>query len=87
VTHVIHNIIKFYEMEAQSTCAMLGQVQKSLTASGNGRGSAEDQEEPTWAQRVDRQVEETETRLQRRLREYDRILEGLVGASRISASA
>jgi len=92
--HVIHNVITFYEMEAQATCAVLSEVQKSLAASDNGRGSGEDQErsmqagansglrmaEPTWAQRVDRQIEETETHLQQQSYEYDRILEGLTGA-------
>ena len=99
--HVIHNVITFYEMEAQATCAVLSEVQKSLTAFDKGWNSGEDQErstqagansglqmaEPTWAQRVDRQIEETEAHLQQQLCEYDRILEGLTGAQRMSASA
>lgn len=84
--HVIHNVIAFYEMEAQETCAVLSEVQKSLTASGHELG-CEKAPEPTWAQRVDRQIQETEAHLQQQLGDYDRILEGLTGAPRMSASA
>ena len=83
--HVIHNVIASYEIEAQATCAVLSEVQKSLTASGHELGR-EKAAEPTWAQIVDRQIEETESHLQQQLWEYDRILEGLTEAPRMSAS-
>jgi hypothetical protein len=69
--HVIDDFITFYETEAQATCAVLSELQKSLHSLGledllipDTDPSRQQTDEPTWADRVDRQIEETERHLQ-----------------------
>jgi hypothetical protein len=83
VKRVIRNLVAFYEMEAQAADVLLSHAQKTLKESDCRVGSQVPEnycpagEEPTWEEKVDREIARTEVYLQQRVDECDEIMEAL----------